>query len=70
MVTPLSRAIWSSWTASAANEFQLGNNSFPIPSQNEWHHVNTMLKSANKALREDHKSRHQTNSVDLKWISH
>jgi hypothetical protein len=27
----------------------------------------TMLKSAQKALREDHKLRHKNNPVDLKW---
>jgi hypothetical protein len=28
-----------------------------------------MLKSANKALREDHKSRHKSNHVNLAWTS-
>ena len=38
--------------------------------EDEWHRVNSMLKSAHKALREDHKSRHKSNPVDLKWIPH
>jgi hypothetical protein len=37
--------------------------------EDEWHRVNLMLKSANKALREDHKSRHKSNHVNLAWTS-
>jgi hypothetical protein len=35
--------------------------------ENEWHRVNTLIKSAQKALREDHKFHHKNNLVDLQW---
>ncbi len=35
--------------------------------EDEWNRVNVMLQSAQKALREDHKSRHQNNPVALTW---
>ena len=33
----------------------------------EWNRVNTMIKTAEKALREDHKKRHELEAIDLKW---
>jgi hypothetical protein len=35
--------------------------------EDEWNRVNTMIKTAEKALREDHKKRHELDAIDLKW---
>jgi hypothetical protein len=36
-------------------------------SDKEWNRVNTMIKAAEKAIREDHKKRHECDEIDLKW---
>jgi hypothetical protein len=36
-------------------------------SEDEWHRVNSMLKLATWAIREDHKKRHESDSIDLPW---
>jgi hypothetical protein len=33
--------------------------------ENEWNRVNTMIRAAEKALREDHETRHQQTSIQL-----
>lgn len=35
--------------------------------EDEWNRVNTMIQSARKALREDHKTRHKNDAVEMKW---
>jgi hypothetical protein len=35
--------------------------------EDEWNRVNTMIKSARMALREDHKTRHGKDAVEMKW---
>jgi hypothetical protein len=35
--------------------------------ENEWNRVNTMIRAAEKALREDHKTRHQQTSIQWNW---
>jgi hypothetical protein len=36
-------------------------------SEDEWNRVNTMIEAAEKAIREDHRKRHKSDFVDLKW---
>ena len=36
-------------------------------SDDEWNRVNTMIKTAEKAIREDHRKRHENLLIDLKW---
>jgi hypothetical protein len=36
-------------------------------SDDEWNRVNTMIKAAETAIREDHRKRHEGLSIDLKW---
>jgi hypothetical protein len=36
-------------------------------SDDEWHRVNTLLKAATVAIREDHKKRHEHTSIELNW---
>jgi len=36
-------------------------------SDDEWNRVNTMIKAAEKAIREDHRKRHENASIDLNW---
>jgi hypothetical protein len=38
-----------------------------IYSDDEWHRVNTLLKLAEGAIREDHKKRHEDVSIELNW---
>lgn len=33
----------------------------------EWNCVNSMVKAAEKAIREDHKTRHEPEAIDMKW---
>ena len=35
--------------------------------EDEWNRVNTMIKSARMALREDHKTRRGKDAVEMKW---
>jgi hypothetical protein len=36
-------------------------------SDDYWNKVNSLVKLANKAIREDHKRRHENPLIDLKW---
>jgi hypothetical protein len=36
-------------------------------SDDEWNRVNTMIKAAEKAIREDHRKRHEHEAIELNW---
>jgi hypothetical protein len=36
-------------------------------SEDEWNRVDTMIKAAEKAIREDHQKRHECDSIELNW---
>jgi hypothetical protein len=36
-------------------------------SDDEWNHVNTMIRTAERAIREDHEKRHENESIELNW---